>query len=308
MENETEIFITEFILIGLSQQRKTQIFIFVIFLFMYVITTLGNLILICMVVVSPRMHTPMYFFLCQLSFLDLCYSSCSIPKMLHDMFSAGGGRISVFGCMFQSSTGLFLGQTECILLAVMAYDRYVAICFPLRYTIIMTWRMCQNITVVVWVGSLLMLTLPTVSQRHVFCRGNKVDHFACEAIALLKLVCGDTSIDEAMLFFGGLVYLLTPFSLILLSYLCIISSILKIHSVDGRAKAFSTCASHLTVVLMFYGTSMSLYLGPTKNVPGKQKFVSIIYGVVTPMLNPIIYSLRNNDVKVTIRNLYLKSQ
>ncbi|XP_063296761.1 olfactory receptor 13H1-like [Pelobates fuscus] len=251
------------------------------------------------------MHTPMYYFLCHLSFLDLFYSSNSIPKMLLDMISTSGGRISFFGCMIQMYTGLYLGENECILLAVMAYDRYIAICFPLRYTVIMSWKLCKNIIVVTWVGTLLLTSLPAISSHHTFCGGNKINHFACEVLALLKLVCENTSFDESMIFIGGLFTLSVPFAFILVSYVCIIVAILKIHSVGGRKKAFSTCGSHLTVVLMFYGTSMAMYMGPIKNILEKQKFVSIIYGIVTPMLNPLIYSFKNQEVKKGVRRILI---
>ncbi|KAM8953311.1 olfactory receptor 2A7-like [Pelodytes ibericus] len=201
---------------------------------------------------------------------------------------------------------LFLGEIECVLLAVMAYDRYVAICFPLRYMAIMTWRLCKNITVFIWLGSFLLTFIPPILKPPVFCRKNKVDHFVCESVAMLKLISGDTRFYEVMIFLGSLVTLVTPFVFILATYVCIIISILKIKSVDGRTKAFSTCASHLTVVLMFYGTSMTMYLGLGKIFPESQKHVSLIYGVVTPMLNPLIYSLRNSDVKVAVKKSWNK--
>ncbi|XP_053316510.1 olfactory receptor 13-like [Spea bombifrons] len=304
--NQTSV--TEFILIGLSQEPRTRVLLSVLFLIIYLVTIFGNLILICTVIVTPRMHTPMYYFLCNLSFLDLFYSSCTIPKMLCDMIFSVRGRISLIGCMMQMSTSLFLGETECILLAVMAYDRYVAICFPLRYMVIMSWRMCKNITIIVWLGSFLSTHIPTIIKPLTFCGGNKVNNFVCESISLLKLVCGDTSFHETMILCGSLLTSLAPFAFILVSYACVITSILKMQPTDGKTKAFSTCASHLTVVLMFYGTSMSVYLGPTKNVSGKQKYVTVIYSVVTPMLNPLIYSLRNNDVKVALRNILRKNK
>ncbi|XP_053316495.1 olfactory receptor 5V1-like [Spea bombifrons] len=304
MENENQTVIKEFILTGLSQDRRTQILLFVLFLFMYLLTILGNILLICAVIANSRMHTPMYYFLCQLSFLDLFYSTSTVPKLLLDLISTMGGRISYIGCIAQMNTCLFLGETECILLAVMAYDRYVAICFPLRYTVIMSWRICKNISVIVWLGSFACSILPTVSSLRPICKGNQIDHFVCEIIALMKLVCGDTSVDEAKIIFASFFTLLVPFAFIVASYMCIIASILKIHSVDGRTKAFSTCGSHLTVVLMFYGTSMSLYLGPTKHISKKHKYVTVFYGVVTPMLNPLIYSLRNHEVKVAVWKVF----
>ncbi|KAM4771267.1 olfactory receptor 2A7-like [Rhinophrynus dorsalis] len=202
------------------------------------------------------------------------------------------------------STALFLGEAECLLLAVMAFDRYVAICLPLRYTVIMSWKICKNTTVFVWVGSFLSTTLPTIVKPAVFCRENKVNHFLCEVLAILKLACGDTSTYEVTIFLQSLLTIFAPFAFIVVSYICIVISVLKIHSVDGRSKAFSTCVSHLTVVLMFYGTSMTMYLGPTNHFsPNQEKYFAVIYGIVTPMLNPLIYSLRNNEVKVAVRKI-----
>ncbi|KAM8953310.1 olfactory receptor 13F1-like [Pelodytes ibericus] len=297
MEDGNQTIVTEFILTGLSHNRTIQLVLFVLFLLMYTVTICGNIILICVVISSPHMHTPMYYFLCHLSFLDLFYSSSTVPKLLTDLIIIGGGRISYIGCLFQMNVSLFLGETECILLAVMAYDRYVAICFPLRYMVIMSWTRCKNICVCVWLGSFVCSILPTVSNQLAICNGNTINHFLCELIALLKLVCGDASFDQAQIIFGSLFTLVAPFAFILASYICIVISIIKMSSVDGRTKAFSTCASHLTVVFMFYGTSMSMYLGPTKYASQRHKFVSVFYVIVTPMLNPLIYSLRNNEVK-----------
>ncbi|KAM8953314.1 olfactory receptor 13C4-like [Pelodytes ibericus] len=307
MESGNQSHVLEFYLVGLSQSWKTNMVLAVLFSIMYISTLLGNMVLIFAVISNSHMHTPMYYFLCNLSFLDLFYSTNTVPKMLEGMATKEGGRISFMACMIQMSTGLFLGETECILLAVMAYDRYVAICYPLRYTVIMSWKVCKNITMVLWLGSFLMATLPAISHPFSFCKDNKVNHFVCEILAMLKLVCGDTSFYETTIFFGSLFTLFLPFVLIGFSYLFIIISIIKIKSVEGRTKAFSTCASHLTVVVMFYGTSMTMYLGPTKNLLANQKSVSVIYGIVTPLLNPLIYSLRNSDVKRTFKKIYHKT-
>ncbi|XP_053316519.1 olfactory receptor 13-like [Spea bombifrons] len=303
MENQSETIVNEFILTAFSHDRRTQILFFVLFFLMYTLTVFGNIILIGAVISSSRMHTPMYYFLCQLSILDLFYSSASVPKMLADMISTEGGRISLIGCMIQMSVSLLLGQTECILLAIMAFDRYVAICLPLRYAALMSWRLCKTLTGVMWSGCFLMTTFPPIAKPPVFCKGNRVDHFACESLVMVKLVCGDTFFHDMMTFLGSVFFLVLPFLFILTTYVCIITSILKIHSVDGRTKAFSTCASHVTVVLLFYGTSISMYLVPTRKFPESQKYISLNYGVVTPMLNPLIYSLRNNDVKSVVKKM-----
>ncbi|XP_053316518.1 olfactory receptor 13-like [Spea bombifrons] len=283
--------------------QRTQIVFFVLFFLMYIFTVFGNIILIGAVISSSRMHTPMYYFLCQLSILDLVYSSASVPKMLADMISTEGGRISLIGCMIQMSVSLLLGETECILLAIMAFDRYVAICLPLRYAVLMSWRLCKTLTGVMWSGCFLMTTFPLISKPPVFCKDNRVDHFACESLVILKM-CGDTLFYDKMIFWGSVFTLLLPFMFIIATYVCIITSILKIRSMDGRTKAFSTCVSHVTVVLLFYGTSISMYLVPTRKFPESQKYISLNYGVVTPMLNPLIYSLRNNDVKSVVKNIF----
>ncbi|XP_075056543.1 olfactory receptor 5V1-like [Mixophyes fleayi] len=296
MEFGNQTFVTEFILIGFSQNTKICILLFVFFLLIYTLTVLGNSFLISAVITSPQMHTPMYYFLCNLSFVDLFYSSNSLPKILLDLFSKTR-RVSIIGCLTQTITGLFLAVTECLLLAVMAYDRYIAICFPLHYTIIMNWKTCKILTVIMWSGSFIIATVPTISKPLVFCRENTLDHFFCDILALLDLVCGDINIYKIIIYVGSLLILLTPFILIVVSYICIISSVLKIHSAGGRSRAFSTCASHLIVVCMFYGTIMTTYMGQTQHFSSNLKYIALIYTVITPVLNPLIYSLRNNDVK-----------
>ncbi|XP_053316498.1 olfactory receptor 13-like [Spea bombifrons] len=303
MENQSETIVNEFILTAFSHDRRTQILFFVLFFLMYTVTVFGNIILIGAVISSSRMHTPMYYFLCQLSILDLFYSSASVPKMLADMISTEGGRISLIGCMIQMSVSLLLGQIECILLAIMAFDRYVAICLPLRYAALMSWRLCKTATGVMWLGCFLSTTFPLISKPPTFCKGNRVEHFACESLVIIKLMCGDIFFFETVMFLGGIFLLVLPFLFILTTYVCIITSILKIHSVDGSTKAFSTCVSHVTVVLLFYGTTISMYLLPTNCFSESQKYISLNYGVVTPMLNPLIYSLRNNDVKSAVKKM-----
>ncbi|XP_056418934.1 olfactory receptor 13H1-like [Hyla sarda] len=302
MDTGNETFLTEFILTGFPQNLKTRIVMFVLFLLLYTLTILGNCFIIFTVVVSPQLHNPMYFFLLNLSFLDICYSSNSLPKILLDMFSKKR-RISVIGCLAQMNLGLFLGETECILLAVMAYDRYIAICFPLYYTIIMNKKVCRNVTILMWSISFITSTLPIALRPLTFCRRNRLDHFACEILALLGLACGDLSFYKTTIFFMSLFTLLAPFIFITGSYFCIILAILKIRSTDRRTKTFSTCASHLTVVLMFYGASMTMYLGQTKTFSYQLKYISLMYGVITPALNPLIYSLRNNDVKEAFQKI-----
>nr|DBA25580.1 TPA: hypothetical protein GDO54_009955 [Pyxicephalus adspersus] len=291
--NQTNL--REFMLIGFSQNMHICFSFFISLLVIYILTILGNSLLIGAVFVHPKLHTPMYFFLCNLSVLDLCYSSISAPQMLLVVLSRKK-TISMLSCMLQMNSGHFLGSTEGLLLAVMAYDRYIAICFPLYYTMIMNWKMCQHITAIVWIGGFVTSVVPNISKPLIFCTENKLDHFACELLALLKISCGNIAQFQLRLFIVSLFILLAPFVFIVVSYILIISSILKIKSSD-RAKAFSTCASHLTVVSMFYGTTITMYMVQTKELSSMIKYIALIYGVVTPILNPLIYSLRNNEVK-----------
>ncbi|CAJ0966816.1 unnamed protein product [Ranitomeya imitator] len=239
------------------------------------------------------MHTPMYYFLCHLSFIDVCYSSNSLPKMMIDVFSKKK-TISIVGCLAQINTGIFLGETECLLLAVMAYDRYVAIRLPLHYTVIMNRKVCTNITFILWFGNFFISTIPMILKPLVFCGENKVDHFVCELIAILSLACGDISFHKMTIFVLGLFTLLLPLVFIVGSYVCIIYSVLKIRS--GKSRAFSTCVSHLTVVFMYYGATITMYMAPANTYSSKQKYIALLYGAATPALNPLIYSLRNSDV------------
>ncbi|XP_072000371.1 olfactory receptor 5V1-like [Engystomops pustulosus] len=303
--NQTTV-LTEFVLTGFSQSLQTRIMLFILFLLFYIFAIFGNFLLIFTVIVSPQIHTPMYYFLGHLSFIDLCYSSNSLPKMLHDVFS-DKRRISVIGCLTQMNVGVFLGGTECILLAVMAYDRYIAICFPLRYTVIMSWRLCHCVTVIMWVGSFILSTVPNLSRPLVFCKKNRINHFACEILVLVALACGDLSFYKIAIVVISFFTILLPFAFIVGSYICIIVSILSIRSRGGKSKAFSTCASHLMVVLMFYGTSITMYMGNTKGFSSNLKYISLIYGVVTPVLNPMIYSLRNSEVKQSFRKIFTKN-
>ncbi|XP_077137942.1 olfactory receptor 13F1-like [Ranitomeya variabilis] len=302
MENSNHTSIREFILVGFSQDLPACIVLFALFLIISVLTILGNSYLIVGVIISPQLHTPMYYFLCHLSVLDLGYSLSTVPKLLFDIFFKKR-RISAIGCLLQMNVSLFLGGTECLLLAVMAYDRYVAICLPLHYPTIMSRRVCRCITIIMWSGSFLISTVPMMIKPLVFCKENTLNHFACEILALLEVACGDLSFYKITMVVACTFALLSPFILIVVSYICITISILKIQSVGGRSKAFSTCASHLTVVLMFYGTTMTMYMGQAKSFAPYLKYIALIYAVFTPVLNPLIYSLRNNEVKGAFRKI-----
>ncbi|KAG8547384.1 hypothetical protein GDO81_028464 [Engystomops pustulosus] len=304
MDYGNQTLLDELILIGLTENKTLRISLSVLFLVIYILTILGNGFLVFTVIVSPQLHIPMYYFLCNLSFLDLFFTSCSLPKVLHDSFS-NTRKISVTGCLTQMNLVLLFGTAESMLLAVMAYDRYIAICFPLRYTVIMSWRVCNCITVTMWGGSFLLSILPIIAKPIVFCKGNTLNHAACEVLVVLEHACGDMSTTKTLMFFQGFLTLFSELILIVVSYICIIVSLLRIRSSRGRAKAFSTCASHLTVMIMFYGTSLTVYMGQAR-FSSKLKYISLTYGVVTPALNPIIYSLRNNDVKEAFKRILTK--
>ncbi|KAG9469362.1 hypothetical protein GDO78_020714, partial [Eleutherodactylus coqui] len=300
MEHPNHTHIKDFILTGFSQNLQTCILLFVIFFAIYILTILGNGFLIFTIIVSPQLHTPMYYFLCNLSLVDLCISSCTDPKILFDTLSKER-RISLIGCLTQMNFGILLGGAEFILLAVMAYDRYVAICLPLHYTIIMSWKACRYITVIMWSGGFPFIIV-LIFKPFVFCIDNTLNHFACETLTLLDVACGDLSFFKITLVIGGIL-MLSSSTFIVVSYICILISVLKIHSVGGRSKAFSTCASHLVVVSLFFGTMIIVYMGRVKGSTSNLKYISLIYAVLPPVVNPLIYSLRNRDIKEAFRKI-----
>nr|XP_027798832.1 olfactory receptor 13D1-like [Marmota flaviventris]XP_034491382.1 olfactory receptor 13D1-like [Marmota flaviventris] len=296
--------VTEFLLVGLSQYPQLQHFLFVHCLIMYKIILLGNSLLIIISILDPRLHTPMYFFLGNLSFLDICYTSSTIPQMLI-IFMSEIKSISFLGCALQMVISLGLGCTECILLAVMAYDRYVAIHNPLRYPIIMNKVLYMHLAAWSWaIGCMNSLVQTVMTMVLPFCGNNVIDHLTCEILALLKLVCSDISMNVLILTVASVVLLVIPLLLIFVSYIFILSSILRINSAEGRKKAFSTCSAHLTVVILFYGSALFMYMKPkSKNTKVSDEIIGLSYGVITPMLNPIIYSLRNKEVKEAVKKV-----
>ncbi|KAM3931058.1 olfactory receptor 2D3-like [Leptodactylus fuscus] len=301
MNNKT--LATEVILLGFSDDIKTNMLLFPVFFLIYVFCVFGNCLIICIILLNPPLHTPMYFFLVNLSFVDLCYSSSAIPKLLVDLLSTRR-TISVIGCLIQFKVFLLIGATECQLLAVMAYDRYVAICRPLHYHVLMRWRVCCYLAAYVWIFSFINVTIPSLAMPFTVCYPNKINHFMCEVLSVLKLSCDDTSAQELVIFSVGFVVLLLPFVLILVSYCCIIYSVLKIPSA-GRAKAFSTCTSHLAVVAMFFGTGLVTYLTPSSESLYQNKYGFVFCAIISPMIHPLIYSLNNRDVKKILMK-YLK--
>ncbi|XP_007935778.1 olfactory receptor 1E5-like [Orycteropus afer afer] len=298
MEKRNQTVISEFLLLGLPIQPEQQNLFYALFLAMYLTTVLGNFIIIVLIQLDSHLHTPMYLFLSNLSFSDLCFSSVTIPKLLQNMQSRVPS-IRYAGCLAQMYFFLLFADLESFLLVAMAYDRYVAICFPLHYTIIMSPRLCLSLVALSWVLTTFISLLHTLLMARLsFCADNVIPHFFCDMSALLKLVCSDIQINEMVIFILGGLVIIVPFMLIFSSYVRIVSSILKVPSARGICKAFSTCGSHLSVVSLFYGTIIGLYLCPSANNSSvKETVMAVMYTVVTPMLNPFIYSLRNQDIK-----------
>uniref|UniRef100_A0A8C0WK12 Olfactory receptor n=1 Tax=Castor canadensis TaxID=51338 RepID=A0A8C0WK12_CASCN len=276
---------------------------------MYLLILLGNGTLITISILDSHLHTPMYFFLGNLSFLDICFTTSSLPSTLMIFFSERKS-ISFLGCAVQMFLGLAMGTTECVLLGMMAFDRFVAICHPLRYPIIMSKDSYVPMAVGSWFAGVVNSAVQTAFVIQLpFCR-NVINHFLCEILAVMKMACADISGNEFIMLVATTLFTLMPLLLIVISYSLIISSILKIQSPEGRSKAFSTCSAHLTVVIIFYGTILSMYMKPkskdtlnSDNLDATDKLISIFYGVMTPLINPIIYSLRNKDVKKALKNL-----
>nr|XP_020670684.1 olfactory receptor 10C1-like [Pogona vitticeps] len=305
MGNETTV--NRFILLGFSNVTSYTLLLFAVFLCIYIATVLGNVTIIAIINVDDALHIPMYFFLLNLSFLEIGYTSVTIPKLLENILALDK-TISLRACATQMYFFLFFGATECCLLAVMAYDRYIAICNPLRYPIVMRKRTCIQLAALSWVcGCLVALGHTTFIFRLPFCDSNVINHFFCEIQPVLKLVCGNTYWNEIQIIVAAAFVILMPFMLILLSYIHIISTILKMQSTKSRQKAFSTCSSHLAAVSVFYGTAIFIYIRPKSSYSlNVDKFFSLFYSVITPIFNPIIYSLRNKEVKGALRKTVSK--
>ena len=298
MEGENQTALSEFIILGFSDLNELQFLLFTIFFLTYVCTLGGNVFIILVSVLDPHLHTPMYHFLGNLAFLDICYTTTNVPQMMVHLLSEKKS-ISYGGCVAQLFAFIFFVGSECLLLAAMAYDRYIAICKPLRYSVIMNKVLYSRLAASCWTGGFLNSVVHTVLTIHLpFCGNNKINYFFCDIPPLLILSCGDTSVNELALLSIGVFIGWTPFLCIVLSYLYIISTILRIRSSEGRQKAFSTCASHLIIVLLYFGSSIFTYVRPISAYSlEKDRLISVLYSVVTPMLNPIIYSLRNKDIK-----------
>ncbi|CAI9168676.1 unnamed protein product [Rangifer tarandus platyrhynchus] len=308
MLNQTSV--TEFLLLGVTDIQVLKPVLFVIFLAIYIVNVAVNGVILMVVISDSRLHSPMYFFLGNLSCLDICFSTVTLPKMLENFLSTHK-TISFLGCISQLHFFHFLGSTEAMLLAVMAFDRFVAICKPLRYTVIMNHQVCTQVAVTVWIiGFFHALLHSVMTSRINFCGSNRIHHFFCDVKPLLELACGDTDLNEWLLhsiILATALLILCPFGLILGSYGRILATIFRIPSAAGRLKAFSTCSSHLLVVCVFYGTAIFIYIRPKASYdPASDPLVSLFYAVVTPILNPIIYSLRNADVKAALKRTIQK--
>uniref|UniRef100_G3TXG2 Olfactory receptor n=2 Tax=Loxodonta africana TaxID=9785 RepID=G3TXG2_LOXAF len=310
MDKINQTFVRDFILLGLSGYPKLEIIFFALILVMYLVILIGNGVLIIASIFDSHLHTPMYFFLGNLSFLDICYTASSVPSTLESLISKKR-NISFSGCAVQMFLGFAMGSTECFLLGMMAFDRYVAICNPLRYPVIMSKFVYVLMASVSWLsGGINSIVQTALAMRLPFCGNNIIDHFLCEILAVLKLACVDISLNITMLAVSNMAFLVLPLLVIFFSYMLILYTILRMNSATGRRKAFSTCSAHLTVVIIFYGTIFSMYAKPkSQDMVGKNEMqaseglISMFYGVVTPMLNPIIYSLRNKDVKAAVKYL-----
>ncbi|XP_017390579.1 olfactory receptor 8B3-like [Cebus imitator] len=295
-------FVTEFILVGLTNQLDLQFPLFFLFLVIHVVTLLGNLGLVTLIGLNSHLHTPMYLFLFNLSFIDLCYSSVFTPKMLINFISRKN-IISYKGCMTQLFFYCFFAISECYVLTSMAYDRYVAICNPLLYHLAMSPTVCSSLML----GSYLMAFSGAMAHtgcmlRLIFCEANAINHYFCDILPLLQLFCTSTSINELVVFIVVGINIIVPTVAIFISYGFILSSILHISSKEGRSKAFSTCSSHIIAVSLFFGSGAFMYLKPSSaGSVDKGKISSVFYTNVVPMLNPLIYSLRNKDVKFALR-------
>uniref|UniRef100_A0A452TEF7 Olfactory receptor n=1 Tax=Ursus maritimus TaxID=29073 RepID=A0A452TEF7_URSMA len=295
LKNDTQI--SEFLLLGFSEEPELEPFLFGLFLSMYLVTILGNLLLILAVSSDSHLHTPMYFFLANLSFVDNCFTSTTVPKMLVNI-QTQRKVITYDSCIMQMYFFILFASLDNFLLTVMAYDRFVAICHPLHYTVIMNPRLCGLLVLMSWIMSILHSLLQTLMLlRLSFCTEVEIPHFFCELNQMIQLACSDTFLNNTVMYFSAMLLAGAPLAGVLYSYSKIVSSILGISSAQGKYKAFSTCVSHLSVVSLFYCTSLGVYLSSAATQSSHSSAVaSVMYTVVTPMVNPFIYSLRNKNI------------
>ncbi|XP_003466583.2 olfactory receptor 10T2-like [Cavia porcellus] len=304
MKRQNRSVITEFILVGFSNLGNLQILLFIIFFVVYLTTLMANATIMTVIRLDRSLHIPMYFFLFILSCSETCYTLVIVPKMLSNLL-ATNPSISFSGCAAQLYFFVGLACTNCFLIAVMGYDRYVAICNPLNYTLIVSRAACvQLVLASSFCGFLISVVVNVLVFTVPFCAFNRVNHFFCDISPVIKLGCTDTNLKEMVIFFLSILVLLVPFVLIFISYVFIVSTILKISSAEGQRKAFATCASHLTVVIVHYGCASSIYLRPTSlHSSDKDLLLAVTYTVITPLLNPLVYTLRNKEVKMALRKV-----
>ncbi|OCT59584.1 olfactory receptor 10A7 [Xenopus laevis] len=305
--NDTQL--TYFFLLGFDHLQSLTIFLFILFLIIYILTVFGNVLIIGLVTVSQRLKSPMFFFLRNLSLCEIIFTTNIVPKMLQVILE-GGSKISLEGCALQLYAFGAAGIAECLLLTSMSYDRYLAICKPLHYSTIMNYKCHLCLVVFSWVAAIILpaISISMICQLY-FCGSNVVDHFFCDLAPVLELSCSDTSLVEFEVFVQTIPVFVFTFIYIMATYISIFIAILKIQSTMGRQKAFSTCSSHLTVVSTYYGTMISLYVTPRGRQSVKvNKTLSLLYSVVTPLLNPIIYSLRNSEIRRALESVILKTK
>ncbi|XP_015283035.1 PREDICTED: olfactory receptor 5F1-like [Gekko japonicus] len=299
LQNNTAV--TEFVLLGLSSNPETQLILFGIFLIIYLVALSGNVLILLTISLDSKLHSPMYFFLGNLSVVDIGYTSSTVPKMLMNYLSQDK-TISLSACFLQTYFFISFGSTECLLLGVMAYDRYAAICHPLHYSVLMRRKVCVSLAATAWfLGMANSGVHATLMSLLFFCRDNVIHHFFCDIPPLWQLSCSSTQVNQIAVLMGGGSVIVGSFLCTVVSYVYIVTSILRIRTKDGRLKAFSTCASHLVVVNIFYSTAIITYLLPSSNSQIKDQVLSVFYGIIAPTLNPIIYSLRNRDVQNALR-------
>ncbi|XP_037674166.1 olfactory receptor 7A10-like [Choloepus didactylus] len=304
MELENKTRVLEFILLGLSEDAEVQPLLFGLFLMMYLVTFIGNLLIILAIISDSHLHTPMYFFLSNLSLNDICFTSTTVPKMLVNIHT-GSKMITYINCLTQTYFAMLFVTLDNFLLSVMAYDRFMAICHPLHYMVIMNPRLCALLLLASWVLSVLHALLHGLMLLQLsFPTNLEIPHIFCELNQVIHLACSDTFLNDLLMYFAAGLVGIIPLSGILLSYCKIVSSVLRISSAGGKSKAFSTCGSHLSAVSLFYGTVLGVYLSSAATQNSRARAIaSVMYMVVTPMLNPFIYSLRNKDIKHAFKNL-----
>ncbi|XP_003413372.2 olfactory receptor 7A17-like [Loxodonta africana] len=305
MEPGNRTCVSEFILLGLSEEAELQPLLFGLFLSMYLITLIGNLFIILAIITDSHLHTPMYFFLCNLSFADICFISSTVPKMLLNI-QMQSKVITYEGCITQMYFFMLFGGLDIFLLTVMAYDRFVAICHPLHYMVIMNPKFCGLLLLTSWLLTVLYCLLHGLMVlRLSFCTELEIPHFFCELNQVVQLACSDTFLNDLVMYFTTGLEGVIPLTGILFSYTKIVSSILRISSAGGKYKAFTTCGSHLSVVSLFYGTGLGVYISSSATQTSMARTIaSVMYTVATPMLNPFIYSLRNKDIKQALKKLF----